>query len=82
MHRADDSRLHVQYTSDYILDYFSYARSDTVSDRYSSEVAGPSIPNHLVLICADLSEYLLQIVTDGMRWRVDQVSAIVAVGLC
>ena len=53
MHRAGDSRFHVQYTSDDIPDYFSYARDYTVCDRYFSEVAGPSTPNHLMLICAD-----------------------------
>jgi phospholipase C len=43
----------VQYTSDDIPDYFSYARNYAVCDRYFSEVAGPSTPNHLMLICAD-----------------------------
>ena len=53
MHRAGDSRFHVQYTSDDIPDYFSYAKNYAVCDRYFSEVAGPSTPNHLMLICAD-----------------------------
>ena len=43
----------MQYTSDDISDYFSYAKNYTVCDRYFSEVAGPSTPNHLMLICAD-----------------------------
>ena len=33
--------------------YFSYARDFTICDKYFSEVAGPSTPNHLMLICAD-----------------------------
>ena len=53
MHRAGDTRFHVQYTSDDIPDYFSYAKNYAVCDRYFSEVAGPSTPNHLMLICAD-----------------------------
>jgi len=53
MHRAGDARFHLQYTSDDIPDYFGYARKYTVCDRYFSEVAGPSTPNHLMLICAD-----------------------------
>ena len=53
MHRAADSRFHVQYTNDDIPNYFSYAKEYTVCDRYFSEVAGPSTPNHLMLICAD-----------------------------
>jgi hypothetical protein len=44
---------HVQYTSDDIPDYFGYAKNYTVCDRYFSEVARPSTPNHLMLICAD-----------------------------
>ena len=51
--RAADPRFHVQYMSDDIPGYFSYARNYTVCDRYFSEVAGPSTPNHLMLICAD-----------------------------
>src|SRR3954447_16813563 len=53
MHRAGTSRFHMQYTSDDISDYFSYAKNYTVCDRYFSKVAGPSTPNHLMLICAD-----------------------------
>jgi phospholipase C len=33
--------------------YFSYAGSFTVCDKFFSEVAGPSTPNHLMLIAAD-----------------------------
>jgi phospholipase C len=52
MHRAGDSRFHVQYTSDDIPAYFGYAGQYTLCDHYFSEVAGPSTPNHLMLICA------------------------------
>jgi phospholipase C len=53
MRRAADQRFHLQYTSDDIPDYFSYAENYTLCDNYFSEVAGPSTPNHLMLICAD-----------------------------
>ena len=33
--------------------YFSYARQFTICDQYFTEVAGPSTPNHLMLIAAD-----------------------------
>src|SRR5579863_5869199 len=33
--------------------YFSYAREFTLCDRYFTAVAGPSTPNHLMLIAAD-----------------------------
>ena len=32
---------------------FSYARKFTICDQYFTEVAGPSTPNHLMLIAAD-----------------------------
>jgi phospholipase C len=33
--------------------YFAYARQFTLCDHYFTEVAGPSTPNHLMLIAAD-----------------------------
>ena len=33
--------------------YFAYARKFTICDQYFTEVAGPSTPNHLMLIAAD-----------------------------
>ncbi len=33
--------------------YFAYARQFTLCDNYFTEVAGPSTPNHLMLIAAD-----------------------------
>jgi phospholipase C len=53
MHRASDSRFHLQYTENDISGYFNYARKYTLCDNYFTEVAGPSTPNHLMLICAD-----------------------------
>jgi phospholipase C len=53
MHRASDSRFHLQYTENDISGYFNYAQKYTLSDNYFTEVAGPSTPNHLMLICAD-----------------------------
>ena len=32
--------------------YFAFANRFTLCDNYYSEVAGPSTPNHLMLICA------------------------------
>ena len=53
MRRANDPRYHVQYKEKDIPAYFTYARQFTLCDHYFSEVAGPSTPNHLMLICAD-----------------------------
>jgi phospholipase C len=53
MRRAADGRFHVQYSERDIPDYFNYARNYVLCDNYFSEVAGPSTPNHLMLICAD-----------------------------
>src|SRR2546426_8357580 len=33
--------------------YFAYARKFTICDQYFTEVAGPSTPNHLMLIATD-----------------------------
>jgi phospholipase C len=51
--RAADTAHRVQYGEADIPGYFDYARRFTLCDRYFSEVAGPSTPNHLMLICAD-----------------------------
>jgi phospholipase C len=53
MGRAGDSVHRVEYKEGDIPLYFKYARDFTLCDRYFSEVAGPSTPNHLMLICAD-----------------------------
>jgi phospholipase C len=53
MARASDTVHMVQYGEKDIPGYWDYARRFTLCDRYFSEVAGPSTPNHLMLICAD-----------------------------
>lgn len=53
MKRSSDPRFHLQYTEGDIPSYFDYARKYTLCDNYFTEVAGPSTPNHLMLICAD-----------------------------
>src|SRR5258706_12673083 len=51
--RASDSAHKLQYSEHEIPPYFALARQYTLCDRYFSEVAGPSTPNHLMLIAAD-----------------------------
>ena len=51
--RAHEQRYRVQYSENDIPTYFALARQYTLCDNYFSEVAGPSTPNHLMLICAD-----------------------------
>ncbi len=51
--RATDAVHRVQYGEHDIPPYFALARQYTLCDRYFSEVAGPSTPNHLMLIAAD-----------------------------
>lgn len=41
-----------QYASKNIPAYFAYAQQFTLCDRFFTEVAGPSTPNHLMLIAA------------------------------
>jgi phospholipase C len=53
MPRIGDQKHTVQYIEQDIPAYFALAREYTLCDRYFSEVAGPSTPNHLMLICAD-----------------------------
>ncbi len=42
-----------QYKESDIPAYFSYARQYTLCDKFYSDVAGPSAPNHLMLVTAD-----------------------------
>jgi phospholipase C len=42
-----------QFTEQDIPAYFAYAREFTLCDHYFTDVAGPSTPNHLMLITAD-----------------------------
>jgi phospholipase C len=51
--RASDTAHRVQYIEADIPQYFALARGFTLCDCFFSEVAGPSTPNHLMLICAD-----------------------------
>ena len=53
MKRDSDDTHKVQYVEGDIAPYFSLARQYTLCDHYFSEVAGPSTPNHLMLIAAD-----------------------------
>lgn len=53
MDRNTDAHHKVQYTEADIKPYFELARQYTLCDHYFSEVAGPSTPNHLMLIAAD-----------------------------
>ena len=42
-----------QFVAQDIPAYFAYAREFTLCDNYFTDVAGPSTPNHLMLIAAD-----------------------------
>jgi phospholipase C len=53
MARANDTHHKVQYSKGDIPTYFALADQYTLCDHYFSEVAGPSTPNHLMLITAD-----------------------------
>jgi phospholipase C len=52
LERANQA-VHKQYASGNIPSYFAYAKQFTLCDHYFTDVAGPSIPNHLMLIAAD-----------------------------
>ena len=45
--------VRAQFTEQDIPAYFAYARQFTLCDHYFTDVAGPSTPNHLMLITAD-----------------------------
>jgi phospholipase C len=45
--------VHQQFTKQAIPAYFAYARQFTLCDYYFTDVAGPSTPNHLMLIAGD-----------------------------
>jgi phospholipase C len=42
-----------QFLEQDIPQYFAYARQFTICDHYFTDVAGPSTPNHLMVIAAD-----------------------------
>jgi phospholipase C len=50
--RAKNATHQVQYKEADIPEYFDLARKFTLCDNYFSEVAGPSTPNHLMLVAA------------------------------
>lgn len=52
MNRAADTQHQIQYLESDIPEYFTLASNFTLCDNYFSEVAGPSTPNHLMLIAA------------------------------
>jgi phospholipase C len=54
-----------QYDESDLPDYWALARQFTLCDRYFSEVAGPSTPNHLMLLTADSP--IVDNPTDGGR---------------
>jgi phospholipase C len=45
--------VHAQFVEQDIPQYFAYARQFTLCDNYFTDVAGPSTPNHLMLVAAD-----------------------------
>src|SRR3989454_567591 len=45
--------VHEQFVERDIPVYFSYAKRFSLCDNYYTDVAGPSTPNHLMLLCAD-----------------------------
>lgn len=51
--RRNENPVREQYVEADIPAYFAYARQFTLCDRYFTDVAGPSTPNHLMLIAAD-----------------------------
>lgn len=52
-HRGTDTKHQVQYKEADIPEYFDLARRFTLCDNYFSEVAGPSTPNHCMIVAAD-----------------------------
>src|SRR5215831_3202375 len=45
--------VQAQFVEQDIPSYFAYARAFTLCDHYFTDVAGPSTPNHLMLIAGD-----------------------------
>ncbi len=45
--------VRAQFIEQDIPAYFAYAREFTLCDNYFADVAGPSTPNHLMLVTAD-----------------------------
>jgi phospholipase C len=53
MTRFSDTRYMVQYGQADIPGYWDLASKFTLCDHFFSEVAGPSTPSHMMLVCAD-----------------------------
>jgi phospholipase C len=51
--QRETKAVRAQFTEQDIPAYFAYARDFTLCDHYFTDVAGPSTPNHLMLIAAD-----------------------------
>ncbi len=51
--RRSGHAARLQYSQANLPAYFAYARQYTLCDRYFTDIAGPSVPNHLMLIAAD-----------------------------
>ncbi len=51
--RRAKSAVRQQYLESDIPAYFAYARQYTLCDNYFTDVAGPSTPNHLMVVAAD-----------------------------
>jgi phospholipase C len=51
--KRDKTATRKQFTEAQIAKYWDYARRFTLCDRYFTDVAGPSTPNHLMLLAAD-----------------------------
>lgn len=51
--KRKQTAVKLQFTEQDISTYFAYARQFTLCDHYFTDVAGPSTPNHLMLIAAD-----------------------------
>jgi len=49
----DTTSVKLQFKESDIPAYFAYAREFTLCDSYFTEVAGPSTPNHLMVMAAD-----------------------------
>src|SRR3989454_5292145 len=56
-HRAwltrETTAVREQFVERDIPAYFSYAKRFSLCDNYYTDVAGPSTPNHLMLLCVD-----------------------------
>jgi phospholipase C len=77
MKRATDTTHEVQYKQSDIPAYFDLASRFTLCDNYFSEVAGPSTPNHCMLVAADApiinNPYGMYRPNASSRWKLPSV---------